>query len=208
MRRVMLLTLLAVALTTAAFANSINFTKADKDANTDTFVTGTFSSGSIGTCIGGGCATLGPGFTLTVTGNNGTLTISGGTLSPSTCSSGVCTFSGATVTFTDTSGTLLFSDGITAASFTKSPGTGSATRVITSLSGSLADGGTVSLISPTTIGWVGHGGINSGAPIMVITPPSQVIPEPGTLGLLGTGVIGLATIARRKVRRGAEIGCS
>ena len=196
MRRVMLLTLLAVALPTAALANSINFTKADTGSITNPLTTGTFSTGTISCVSMGGCGNLSSPFSLTVTGAGGTFAISGGTLSPSTCSGPMCTFTG-TVTFTNTSGTVVFSSGITAASLTKGTGSGGAARVITSLSGSLADGGTFSLVSPATITWSGGGSLASG--VMQITPPSQVIPEPGTLGLLGTGVIGLAGMMRRKL---------
>ena len=178
MKRVMLLTLLAVALPTAALANTINLS------------TGTFSSGIIGVCTGG-CHELGPGFTLTLTGANGTLTISGSTLSPNPCSSGTCTFSGGMATFRNTGGTLEFSDGINSGSFTKTSGD----RIITSVTGSFVDGGTLSLLANIT--WVGGGDLRAGN--MQITLPTQV-PESGSaLELLGTGAIGLAAMMWRKL---------
>ena len=193
MRRVMLLTLLAVALPTAALANTINLTKADTGSDLTLSTGSTFISGRIDCISMGGCDRVGPGFSLTVTGNDGTLMISGATLSPDPCSSGVCIFSGGKVTFTNPSGTLLFTDDIITGNFSKTSGD----RLITSLMGSLAHGGTVSLAT-ATIGWNGNGMSLSGAPTMEITEPSQVM-EPGPLELLGAGVIGLAGMMRRKL---------
>jgi hypothetical protein len=96
--------------------------------------------------------------------------------------------------FTYTGGTLTIMSGATtlfSGTFSSStPGTVTVTPVSILISGVLANGGGTETI---TLGK--NGAFTVSADIGVVTTP-----EPGTLGLIGTGLIGLAGLARRKLR--------
>jgi hypothetical protein len=178
MRRVFLLALLALALPTAALADTIDY--------------GNLGSIGGGTAIIGGSASAGSTYTLTSQlvsvldvntnalsqGALGWVSVTTGTLSA--CPSGLC-FTGGTLTITSAGGATLFQGTFT--------------------------GGTVSTVLGTT--WVqaslgsagGTGQITFGVGRLgTISGDTIVTPEPSTLGLLGTGLIGLAGIVRRKMR--------
>jgi hypothetical protein len=171
MRRVALLALLALALPTAALASSI----ADYQ---------NYGSVKAGTATISGTATSGGSLTYssrlvainTTTGNLGTVTVSTGVL---VGGSGSFTFTGGTLKIVDSSNATLFSGTFTSGSVTSAGGF----TTITGFVGGIA--GTVQIALN-----------NSG----VISGDTIVTPEPGTLGLLGTGLVGLAGIIRRKVR--------
>jgi hypothetical protein len=176
MRRVFLLALLAVALPTAALADSI----------TDYEGLGTSGAGTAtitGTVTSGGSLDI----TTALTGVNGVAT--SGTISWTT---GTLTGSGSS--FTYTGGTLTIMSGaqtLFSGTFSSStPGTVTVTPVSILISGVLANGG-----GTETITIKKSGAFTVSADIGVVTTP-----EPGTLGLIGTGLIGLAGLARRKLR--------
>ncbi|PYV80220.1 MAG: hypothetical protein DMG93_19410 [Acidobacteria bacterium] len=178
MRRVVLLALLALALPTAALADTIDY--------------GNLGSVGGGTAIISGSATAGSTYTLTSQlvsvlnvnthalslGTLGWVTVTTGTLSA--CPAGLC-FSGGTLTITSAGGATLFSGSFTGGTVMTTSGT---TWVNASL-GSAGGSGQISF-------GVGRLGTVSGDTV--------VTPEPGTLGLLGTGLVGLAGLVRRKLR--------
>jgi hypothetical protein len=60
--------------------------------------------------------------------------------------------------------------------------------------------GTLTISGITTGGVTVAGLVNVNGSTWVGSSETVVTPEPGTLGLLGTGLVGLAGIIRRKVR--------
>jgi hypothetical protein len=175
MRRVFVLGLLALALPTLALADSItDFEGFGTSAAGTATITGTVTSGqslNITTALTGvnGVATSG-----TISWNTGALTGSGSSFTYSGGSLAI--MSGATTLF---SGTFSSS----------TPGTVTVTPVSILISGVLANGG-----GTETITIMKSGAFSVSADIGVVTTP-----EPGTLGLIGTGLIGLAGLARRKL---------
>lgn len=172
MRRVILLALLAIALPTAAMAGTVDYAA--------------FGSSSLGTASMTGTVTSGGSIDITL----GTLSINGGAFSAGTvsiaptlgasCGTGCFTITGGTVNISN--GTTLFAGTFTGGQVTVSGG-------IVNVSGFLNGGSTVA----TVINLGANGGI-LGSSDTIVTP------EPGTLGLLGTGLVGLAGIVRRKLR--------
>jgi hypothetical protein len=171
MRRVILLALLALALPTAALAGSIDY------QNFGTVAAGTASI--TGSATVGGSLTFASQLTgiNTTTGPLGWVTVSTGTLA--SCGAGCFSFTGGTLNIVNSSSATLFNGTFTSGTVLVSGGL----TTITGFVGGVA--GTVQIALTSA-------GILSGDTI--------VTPEPGTLGLLGTGLVGLAGMVRRKLR--------
>ncbi len=201
MKRMVLMVLLALALPMAAFASSsVDFTNSG----------GTLSGSSEGLTLSGSAliAVNAPGTLGLITGNNlGSVSFSTGSLASGSLQMGGVFNAGGTFTI-DGNGTSgipsgsifsgTFSGPVTWTLVTLANGTHNYT-LTGSLSGtwyngSSVDGATVQLTINT-----GKGFFN-GSTTILSGDTNIVVPEPGSLTLMGTGLLGLAGLLRRKLK--------
>lgn len=203
MRRIVLMAVMALALPLAAFAGSVDF------GNNGGTLTGVGNTLQLTGSVLGSVAGLGTGFCSTAA-PCGTLTFTTGTMTSGNFSTGATFGPGGTFVITGNGldglpNGVIFSGTFSATTTWEPSGTvGVDGSIYYTLSGAVTgtwyNGQTVSgattqiTVNTGKNGFMGSVPLSSGDTVITTTP------EPGTLGLLGTGLVGLAGFVRKKFK--------